>query len=47
MKRPLRLAALTAGLAFALPAAAQTPSDPRIRELTYDPAAVYRIAAGS
>lgn len=37
------LTALAAALALALPAAAQTASDPRIRELTYDPEAVYRI----
>ena len=43
MTRPLRLLTLAAGLALALPAAAQTPLDPRIRELIYDPAAVYRI----
>lgn len=44
MKRPLYLLTLAAGLALAVPAAAQTPLDPRIHELTYDPAAVYRIA---
>ncbi len=44
MKRPLRLLTLAAGLALAVPAAAQTPLDPRIHELTYDPATVYRIA---
>ena len=44
MKRPLRLLTLVAGLALAVPAAAQTAPDPRIHELTYDPAAVYRIA---
>ncbi len=43
MKRPPRLLTLAAGLSLALPAAAQTPQDPRIRELVYDPAAVYRI----
>ncbi|MBP8063198.1 MAG: TrbG/VirB9 family P-type conjugative transfer protein [Brevundimonas sp.] len=35
---------LIAALALASPVAAQAPLDPRIRELTYDPAAVYRIA---
>lgn len=43
MRRPLFLLSLIAGLALASPIAAQAP-DPRIRELTYDPAAVYRIA---
>lgn len=44
MKRPLRLLTLAAALALASPVAAQAPPDPRIRELTYDPTAVYRIA---
>lgn len=44
MRRPLSLLALAAGLALASPVAAQAPLDPRIRELAYDPAAVYRIA---
>ena len=44
MRRPLSLLALAAGLALASPVAAQAPVDPRIRELAYDPAAVYRIA---
>jgi len=44
MKRPLAVLCLAAGLALACPVAAQTPQDPRIRELAYDPAAVYRIA---
>lgn len=44
MRRPLSLLTLIAGLALASPVAAQAPLDPRIRELTYDPAAVYRIA---
>ena len=35
---------LIAALALASPVAAQDPLDPRIRELTYDPTAVYRIA---
>lgn len=43
MRRPLSLLSLIASLALASPVAAQT-LDPRIRELTYDPAAVYRIA---
>ena len=37
-------AALAAVLVLAEPAAAQDQADPRIRELAYDPAAVYRIA---
>ena len=44
MRRPIFLLPLIAALAFATPVAAQAPLDPRIRELTYDPAAVYRIA---
>ena len=44
MRRPIFLLPLIAALALASPAAAQAPLDPRIRELTYDPAAVYRIA---
>ena len=44
MKRPLSLLGLAAGLALASPVAAQVPLDTRIRELAYDPAAVYRIA---
>jgi type IV secretion system protein VirB9 len=44
MRRPLSLLTLVVGLALASPVAAQGPLDPRIRELTYDPAAVYRIA---
>ena len=44
MRRSLSLLTLIAGLALACPVAAQAPLDPRIRELTYDPAAVYRIA---
>ena len=44
MRRPSSLLPLIAALAFASPVAAQAPLDPRIRELTYDPAAVYRIA---
>ncbi len=44
MSRRLSLLTLAAGLALALPASAQTLPDPRIHELTYDPAAVYRIA---
>lgn len=44
MRRPLPLLTLVAGLALGSPVAAQAPLDPRIRELTYDPAAVYRIA---
>ncbi|MBB5746553.1 TrbG/VirB9 family P-type conjugative transfer protein [Brevundimonas variabilis] len=44
MKHPLPLLTIIAGLALAWPVAAQTPLDPRIRELTYDPGAVYRIA---
>jgi type IV secretion system protein VirB9 len=44
MRRPLSLLTLVVGLALATPVAAQGPLDPRIRELTYDPAAVYRIA---
>lgn len=44
MRRSLPLLPLIAALALASPVAAQTPLDPRIRELTYDPAAVYRIA---
>lgn len=44
MRRPPSLLPLIAALALASPVAAQAPLDPRIRELTYDPAAVYRIA---
>ena len=44
MRRSPSLLTLIAGLALASPVAAQAPLDPRIRELTYDPAAVYRIA---
>lgn len=44
MRRPIFLLPLVAVLALATPVAAQAPLDPRIRELTYDPAAVYRIA---
>ena len=44
MRRPISLLPLLAALALASPVAAQAPLDPRIRELTYDPAAVYRIA---
>lgn len=44
MRRSPSLLPLIAALAFATPVAAQAPLDPRIRELTYDPAAVYRIA---
>lgn len=44
MKRSSTLLALVAALALASPVAAQASLDPRIRELTYDPAAVYRIA---
>lgn len=44
MRRPPSLLPLIAALALATPVAAQAPLDPRIRELTYDPAAVYRIA---
>jgi type IV secretion system protein VirB9 len=44
MRRSPSLLPLIAALAFASPVAAQAPLDPRIRELTYDPAAVYRIA---
>lgn len=44
MRRPISLLPLIAALALASPVAAQAPLDPRIRELTYDPAAVYRIA---
>ncbi|GAA0625154.1 P-type conjugative transfer protein VirB9 [Brevundimonas kwangchunensis] len=44
MKPFLPLLALVAGLALTSPVAAQTPLDPRIRELAYDPAAVYRIS---
>ena len=44
MRRPIFLLPLIAALALASPVAAQAPLDPRIRELTYDPAAVYRIA---
>ncbi len=44
MRRPSSLLPLIAALALASPVAAQAPLDPRIRELTYDPAAVYRIA---
>ena len=44
MKSPRPLLTLIAGLALTSPVAAQTLPDPRIHELTYDPAAVYRIA---
>ena len=44
MRRSPSLLPLIAALALASPVAAQAPLDPRIRELTYDPAAVYRIA---
>ncbi len=44
MRRPIFLLPLVAALALASPVAAQAPLDPRIRELTYDPSAVYRIA---
>ncbi|OYX32648.1 MAG: hypothetical protein B7Z01_10830 [Brevundimonas subvibrioides] len=44
MRRPFSLLPLVAALALATPIAAQAPLDPRIRELTYDPAAVYQIA---
>lgn len=44
MRRPPSLLPLIAALALASPVAAQAPLDPRIRELTYDPATVYRIA---
>ena len=44
MTRPLSALALIAGIVLAAPAMAQTPPDPRIREIVYDPAAVYRIA---
>lgn len=44
MRLASSLLPLIAALALATPVAAQAPLDPRIRELTYDPAAVYRIA---
>lgn len=44
MRRLPSLLPLIAALALASPVAAQAPLDPRIREVTYDPAAVYRIA---
>ena len=44
MRRSLPLVTLIAGLALASPVAAQASLDPRIREVDYDPAAVYRIA---
>ncbi len=44
MRRSPSLLPVIAALALATPVAAQAPLDPRIRELTYDPAAVYRIA---
>lgn len=44
MRRSPSLLPLIAALALASPVAAQAPLDPRIRELTYDPAAVYPIA---
>lgn len=44
MTRPLSLLVLVAGLAFVSPVAAHEALDPRIREVAYDPAAVYRIA---
>lgn len=44
MRRLPSLLPLIAALVLASPVAAQAPLDPRIRELTYDPAAVYRIA---
>ncbi|MDQ1153069.1 TrbG/VirB9 family P-type conjugative transfer protein [Brevundimonas sp. SORGH_AS_0993] len=43
MRRPFSLLSLAAGLALASPVAAQASLDPRIRELAYDPAAVYRV----
>ena len=44
MRRSLPLVTLIAGLALASPVAAQASLDPRIREVDYDPEAVYRIA---
>lgn len=43
MNRSHPLLTLAGVLLIASPAAAQDPLDPRIRELTYDPAAVHRI----
>lgn len=44
MRHARPLLALAVGLVVAAPAVAQAPLDPRIREVTYDPAAVYRIS---
>ena len=44
MRRPLSPLVLVASLALVSPVAAREALDPRIRELAYDPATVYRIA---